>query len=73
MRARSVEKIRSRLRDSDLALWVREELQAELEWIERGRPAGESIPLSLGERVAVELGGPIPARFKHLQGLNKNR
>jgi len=73
MRSRSPEKIRSRLRDPDLAPWVREELQAELEWIERGRPEDEAFPRSLAERVAVELGGPIPARFKHLQGLNKGR
>ena len=25
------------------------------------------------ERVSVELGGPIPARFKHLQHLNQHR
>jgi len=70
MKGRSEESVLSLLNRPDLEDWVREDLEAELDWIRRGRPEDELIPEYMIERMTVEAGGPIPARFKHLQHLN---
>jgi len=72
MKGRSEENIISDLNNDDLPDWLRNELEAELDWVRRGRPEDELIPEWFAERCAVELGGPIPARFRHLQHLNED-
>lgn len=45
-------------------------------WAAAGKPMSEEERRRAEdhlERSSVELGGPIPARFKHLQYLNKKR
>jgi len=72
MKGLSEESIISALKRKNMSPGLRKDLEEELDWIRRGRPKDELTPDWFGERCAVELGGPIPARFKHLQHLNND-
>ena len=72
MKGPSEESIISALKRADMSPGLRRELERELDWIRRGRPEDELMPDWMIEKMTCEAGGPIPARFKHLQHLNEN-
>ncbi|WP_457675914.1 hypothetical protein [Thiolapillus sp.] len=61
------------LKKEGLDQLIRAYYERRLSWIRRGAPKEEAIPEDVQERMQFTADYKIPARFKHLQYLNKGK